>query len=133
MSATAWAEAAMGGVLLIDNDEDLLEALSDWVKVISGKPCLALRGLAELMRVGPRALEHDLALVDINLDPGAPTGMDVCAWLRGHRFRGRIVFLTGHGQGDPIVQRACRLGRAEVLRKPIEINRLAELINAEAA
>jgi FixJ family two-component response regulator len=123
----------MGGVLLIDNDQDLLEALSDLIAVVSRQPCLALRSLAELLDVGAQALDCELAIVDINLGAGAPSGVDVYGWLRSQRFRGRIVFLTGHAHAHPLVQRACRLGHAQVLRKPIELNELSALILGQAA
>jgi CheY-like chemotaxis protein len=122
----------MSGVLLVDDDPDLLDAIGEWVKVVKGKPCLAVRGLAELTRVGPRALECELAIVDINLGASAPTGIEVCAWLRAQRFAGRIVFLTGHGQADPLVQRACRLYKVPVLRKPIDSSDLGALVDGDS-
>jgi FixJ family two-component response regulator len=123
----------MGAVLLIDNDQDLLEALGDLIALVSGQPCLALRSLGELVDAATRALECELAIVDINLDPGAPSGIDVYAWLRSQRFSGRIVFLTGHAQGHPLVQRACQLGHARVFRKPIELVELNALIRGVPA
>jgi len=119
----------MGGVLVIDDDEDLLGALSDLIAALSQRPCLTMRSLAELVSAAPSALECDLAVVDINLGSGEPTGIDVYEWLRARGFRGRIVFLTGHAFSHPLVQRACALGHARVLRKPIGVVELRALLD----
>jgi DNA-binding NarL/FixJ family response regulator len=123
----------MEGVLLVDNDPDVLESLRDLITFLGGGPCIALSGMAELERVGARALACELAILDINLGPGMPTGIDICTCLRAHQFPGRIVFLTGHGQGDPLVQRACQLRHARVLRKPIGLAELSALLKGEAS
>src|SRR6266498_266894 len=47
--ARGGAEAGMGGVLVIDDDEDLLGALSDLIAALSQRPCLTMRSLAELV------------------------------------------------------------------------------------
>jgi DNA-binding NarL/FixJ family response regulator len=122
----------MGSVLLVDNDPDVLEAVGDLVTLISREPCVAVRSLAELMRVAARALACELAIVDLNLGPGAPSGVEVLAWLRAQRFAGRVVFLTGHPYDNPLVQHAGRLGQAQVLRKPIELEALSALIRDPA-
>ncbi len=122
----------MGGVLLIDDDEDLLDALSDLIAAVGGGPVLALGSLDELVAAAPRALGCALAIVDINLGPGAPSGIDVYEWLLAHSFAGRIAFLTGHARNHPLVKRACRIGGAEVHQKPIELPELIELLGVAA-
>jgi DNA-binding response OmpR family regulator len=121
----------MGAVLLVENDEELLEMLGDLIPAVCGAPCIALRSMAELLRVDERALACELAMLDINLDPGEPTGLDIYAWLRARGFAGRIVFLTGHGQDNELVRRACQLGHARVYRKPLGLAELRALIRNE--
>ena len=74
------------------------------------------------------ALGCALAIIDVNLGPGAPNGVDAHAWLRGERFKGRTVFLTGHASTDPGVVAALRLGDAEVITKPIDLEGLGALV-----
>src|SRR5579862_5380074 len=52
------------------------------------------------------ALGSRLAILDVNLGPGCPSGLDAHSWLAAEHFSGRIVFLTGHAQSYPLVERA---------------------------
>jgi DNA-binding response OmpR family regulator len=118
----------LAGVLFIENDDELLDIVGKLIPVVSGTPCLALRSFHALMDHAERALACELAILDINLDPGEPSGIDVYDWLREHGFAGRIVFLTGHAQDNPLVRRACQLGHARVYRKPLGLDELRALI-----
>jgi FixJ family two-component response regulator len=123
----------MGGVFLIDDDEDLLGALGDLIALISHRPCLTVGSLADLIAVAARALECELGIVDVNLGVDEPSGLDVYDWLRAQRFAGRIVFLSGHAPAHPLVQKACRLGHAQVFRKPIDVSCLRAVIEGQPA
>jgi FixJ family two-component response regulator len=120
------------GVLLLDDDDDLREALSDLVPLLTGQRCLALASLAELIARRDEALGCTLAILDINLGPGQPSGLDAYAWLIDERFGGRIAFLTGHARSHPLVARAATLGGARVYQKPIDLQELRELLGAPA-
>jgi len=76
-------------------------------------------------------LRCDLALIDINLGAGQPSGVEVYRWLRARGFGGRIFFLTGHAMNSPFVAEAVRLGDAQVLSKPIRPDRLIRLLRGE--
>ena len=54
------------GVLLLDDDEDLLEIMGELLRMISGRPTLALRTVAELKARQDEALQRNLAI------PGVP-------------------------------------------------------------
>jgi FixJ family two-component response regulator len=84
-------------------------------------------GLGELR--GQKAVleQCETVILDINLGPGEPSGLDVYRWLREQGFAGRIVFLTGHAADHPLVSQAYRLG-AHVLQKPARIQRLLAAI-----
>jgi FixJ family two-component response regulator len=124
-----------GGVVLLDDDEDLLEALSDLIRALGGPPCLTLRSVSELAQHRDVALRCDLAILDINLGPDQPSGLDAYGWLLAERFSGRVAFLTGHAQAHPLVERARKYERTHVLRKPLDVPQLRSLlaVSAEAA
>jgi FixJ family two-component response regulator len=117
-----------GAVLFLDDDPDLRETIIDLVQAIFDRECLGLPGYRDLVALGDRALGCSLAILDINLGPEVPSGIDAYDWLREHRFHGRIVFLTGHAGTHPLVVEASRIGDARVLTKPISFDRLKSVI-----
>jgi FixJ family two-component response regulator len=118
-----------GGVVLLDDDEDLLAALSDLIRALGGRRCLTLRSVSDLAKQREAALGCELAILDINLGPGEPSGLDAYGWLLAERFAGRVVFLTGHAQKHPLVERAGAFGGARVLRKPLDVVELRSLLD----
>ena len=104
-------------IVVLDDDQDLRESVSD-VFAVLGRSCLALPSLAAMCDCDREVLACDLAILDVNLGDGVPSGVDAYAWLRERSFGGRIVFLTGHARSHPLVARASTLG-AQVLQKPI--------------
>jgi DNA-binding response OmpR family regulator len=104
---------------LLDDDADLLESLAELLQDHDCR-CLVARSLAELKALGPSVLAADVAVLDINLGSGEPTGIDAYDWLMSQSFAGRLLFLTGHAHAHPLVARAEHLQRATVLDKPID-------------
>ena len=94
---------AKGGVLLLDDDDDLLATLSELVRLLTNGPCLAVSSLSALIARRDEALACTRAILDINLGPGQPSGLDAYAWLKRERFAGSIVFLTGQARSHPLV------------------------------
>jgi ActR/RegA family two-component response regulator len=117
-----------GGVFLLEDDESLRELLSDAISRLTGRRCLSLATLSDLRRDRDQVLACSLGILDVNLGPNQPSGLDAFAWLRAERFAGRLAFLTGHAVTHPLVQRAAQMGRAQVLRKPLDAATLATLL-----
>jgi hypothetical protein len=87
-----------------------------------------VRSVAELVTIADRVLDCELAILDINLGRGAPTGVDAWLWLKNNRFSGRIVFLTGHAAALSLVDDARKEG-VPVLTKPIRLEQLRALLD----
>jgi FixJ family two-component response regulator len=115
-------------VLFVDDDDDLRETFTDLVRTVFERECFGCGSHAELVALGERALTCGVAILDINLGPDVPSGLDAYVWLRGRGFTGRIVFLTGHASSHPLVVEATRLGDAEVVAKPISSGVLRTLL-----
>src|SRR5262245_36734095 len=98
-------------VLLVDDDENLLSSVSDFLELVAGVQCLKLSGMNDLIKHEAEACKREvvLAIVDINLGAGRPSGIDVHRWLREHSFPGTIAFLTGHATDHPLVGEATRI------------------------
>jgi DNA-binding NtrC family response regulator len=119
-------------VLLLDDDPDLLDVLGSVIGEVCHRPCLAAESYEDMVRLGDRALSCDVAILDVNLGPGQPSGIDAYEWLQGQGFRGRIAFLTGHAQTHPAVERACQVQAATVYQKPISIRTLRSILDEAA-
>jgi FixJ family two-component response regulator len=120
-------------VLLLDDDDDLLDALSDLVRLLVGARCLAVHSFGELVAQREPALACERAVLDINLGPAQPSGLDAYAWLKDQGFAGSVAFLTGHARSHPLVARACALGGVTVHQKPIGVDELRQMLTAPAA
>jgi DNA-binding NtrC family response regulator len=118
--------------LIVDDDPDLGGALGDWVEDASGKPCLVVQSLEQLQRDAQTVLGCGLAIVDINLGVNQPSGLDVAVWLRTIGFPGELLFLTGHAKEHPLVRRAAQEDGILILEKPMDMDRLAAIISANA-
>jgi DNA-binding response OmpR family regulator len=118
-----------GTVLLVEDDADQLEVLAMVLAEFTHRECLRARCYDELVALGSAALACELALVDVNLGPGRPSGLDAYRWLREHRFAGRICFLTGHARSYPLVAQVLAMGDAQLLEKPIEVDELCALVD----
>lgn len=122
-----------GAVLLLDDNPDLLDVLECTVVEVCARGCVAAKSLDEFRALGDRALDCDVAILDVNLGPDQPNGIDAYEWLRSHGFHGRIAFLTGHARTHPAVERACRVEAAHVYQKPISLDQLRSIVGGAPA
>jgi FixJ family two-component response regulator len=116
-------------VFLLDDDEDLRESLGDLIATVDGG-CVKAGSVREMQSHAGEVLNCSLALLDINLGEGHPSGLDACAWLHANAFPGRIAFLTGHGHAHPLVRQAEALGGVDVFSKPLEVPVLMKLLHS---
>jgi two-component system nitrogen regulation response regulator NtrX len=114
-------------ILIVEDDHDLRELLSELFRQEGVDERVVCASLADVREVAPRALACELALLDVNLGEGEPSGVDVCMWLRTHGYRGPIVFLTGHASSDPRVVAASRQPNTRIMVKPVSIDLLTAL------
>jgi FixJ family two-component response regulator len=118
-------------VLIVDDDEDLRETLGDVLASLD--TCSVKAGsLRDVERRSVELSKCFLALLDINLGPNQPSGLDVCAWLIAHGFAGHIVFMTGHAAGYPLVNDARSMRGVAILQKPIDLGIIEGMIEGHA-
>jgi DNA-binding NtrC family response regulator len=115
-------------VLLVDDDEDLRAAMQEVLHDFGVRRLVEAGSLRDVEEHREEALACELALVDINLGYGQPTGVDVFEWFEREGFAGRVVFLTGHGSRDPRVQQAAGLTGSQIVSKPLSTADLASVI-----
>ncbi|REG29878.1 response regulator receiver domain-containing protein [Archangium gephyra] len=115
-------------VLVLEDDTDLRTILCELLSLSGAEACVGAGSLAEVQRKGAEALGCGLALLDINLGAGVPSGLDAYRWLKENGFSGRTVFLTGHARSHPLVREALELTNVQVVSKPIESKVLLSLV-----
>ncbi|HMF03126.1 MAG TPA: response regulator [Terriglobia bacterium] len=99
-------ESERVSILVLDDDESLREILGICLEA-SGR-CIVqpMASFQELERCFHDFGNVIAAVLDINLGPGDPTGIDAYHWLRSRGFSGRVIFLTGHATSHPLVREA---------------------------
>jgi CheY-like chemotaxis protein len=108
-------------VLFLDDDSDLREIVTELTGSL-GIECDAVASVAEMQSAaGLLEGKFYLAILDINLGDGRPSGIDAYRWLRAQGFVGRVAFLTGHARSHPLVAEALRAGDVTVYDKPITV------------
>jgi two-component system nitrogen regulation response regulator NtrX len=127
VEAVADKIAVLDSVLIIDDDEDLRASVSDVLAAAGVTRRVLASSLAELQQQAAVALSCGLAILDVNLGEGQPTGVDVSSWLRQHGFAGAIVFLTGHAATDPRVIAAAAVPNTRIVAKPFSFAGLVAL------
>jgi DNA-binding NtrC family response regulator len=115
-------------VFLLDDDADLRESVVEILRVMTGADCVSAASVAQMMEQHEAVLCCTLAILDVNLGAGRPSGLDAFHWLRARSFSGTIAFLTGHARHHPLVADAYQIGETKVLEKPIDFDRLAAMI-----
>jgi DNA-binding response OmpR family regulator len=118
----------LDSVLIVDDDEDLRDSVSDVLAAAGVRRRVLAASLAEVQRDPAPALASKLAILDVNLGEGQPTGVDVSRWLRERGFAGAIVFLTGHAATDPRVIAAAAVPNTRIVAKPFSFAGLVDLV-----
>ena len=119
-------KVATAEVVVVDDDLDMLESMRDLLT--RRAVCVVAASYDALLDLGEQALSCRAAIVDINLGPGRPSGIDVYRWLRERNFRGRVAFLTGHAQHHPLVEEASRLHNVLIIEKPATAEALLRFV-----
>lgn len=119
-------------VLIVDDDYDLRTTLGDAMQLMCDVECITVPDVPSMIALGDRTLGCSLALIDVNLGPGQPSGLDAYRWLVERGFAGRIVFLTGHARVHTEIQETVRDGKAEVVQKPASLKRLCGMLEGAA-
>ena len=123
--------AQTGTLLLLEDNEMSRSALALFL-TSRGYRVLVAASCADALRL---AREHhgpiDVVLADLQLDDGA--GEQIVLQLRPLHPRAAAVFMSGRDPHDPRVRRALAAVDAAFLRKPFELDHLADVLGALVA
>jgi DNA-binding NtrC family response regulator len=121
-------QQVLDAVLFVDDDDDLRAVMLVALSGFGVRHVVTAASLQEIRDRREEVLRCQLAILDINLGNGQPTGVQVHDWLRREGFTNRTIFLTGHGSSDPRVRAAASVAGPEIISKPISIAALRELV-----
>jgi DNA-binding response OmpR family regulator len=117
-------------ILVLDDNQDLRGIMCELFDSYGGR-CTGVGSVDEMKTLAVDGrLAFDVAILDVNLGPGRPSGLDAYRWLRDQSFPGQILLLTGHAYSFPGVAEAHALG-VRVLQKPVSIEELVGLLGEE--
>ena len=112
----AGKEGAMiqGTILLVDDDQPLLESMTDWLRD-QGLTVDTSDGYANALEQ-LRQKTYDMLLVDVRLQDG--DGFDLLEQVKRNYPDTNVVLMTGYGSADSAVE-ALHAGAADYLTKPL--------------
>ena len=122
----------MRRVLFVDDSSDLREVMELMFQSL-GIECVCVPSMSAVLERVSQVLRTDLAILDVNLGLGEPSGIEVYRWLRGQNYRGKIVFLSGHTRTDPQVVQATKIPGVDFFQKPLGFSQIEALILGKAA
>ena len=103
-----------GTLLLVDDDQQLLESMADWLRS-QGLVVDTARGCAEALEI-LRQKQYELLLVDVRLQDG--DGFDLLEQVKRNHPESQVILMTGYGDADAAVE-ALHAGAADYLTKPL--------------
>ena len=118
----------MKTVLFVDDSRDICEVIETMCQSLPEVECVCVSSFSAVQQRAAQALRTSLAILDVNLGPGEPSGVEIYRWLKAKNYRGKIVFLSGHARMDPQVEEAARISGVDFFEKPLAFGQIETLI-----
>ena len=110
-------------VLLVDDEQDFLDTLSDRLELRGLKVSAVTSGEQAITQA--KLQDYDAIVVDLSM-PGID-GLETLKRIKADNPNAEIIMLTGHGSVQNGVE-AMKLGAGDFLQKPVELSELMEKI-----
>lgn len=110
-------------VLLVDDEEDFLETLSNRLELRGLKVSAVTSGEQAISEA--KQQEYDAIVVDLSM-PGID-GLETLKRIKADNPNAEIIMLTGHASVQSGVE-AMKLGAGDFLQKPVELSELMDKI-----
>jgi len=111
-------------VLLVDDEKDFIEGLSERLKVRGVEVSCSTTGKDAIDLVHDE--EFDVVVLDLNMPE--MDGLEVLKKLKEESPETEIIMLSGHGTVKTSTE-AIKLGAEDFLEKPLDMNKLLEKIS----
>ena len=110
-------------VLLVDDEQDFLDTLSDRLELRGLKVSAVTSGEQAIAEA--KAQDYDAIIVDLSM-PGID-GLETLKRIKADNPNAEIIMLTGHASIQSGVE-AMKLGAGDFLQKPVELSELMSKI-----
>lgn len=112
-------------VLVVDNEPDMLETLSDILSSIGYNPTVVsdARKAIELVE----EVHFDVVLLDIGMPE--MNGVEAYYRIKEKKADIRVVMMTGYGAEHPLVKQVANQGVGALLHKPFNMSELMDSID----
>jgi DNA-binding NtrC family response regulator len=111
-------------ILVVDDEEDFLESLSERLELRDVKPAIASSGDEALAKMAEE--EPEVMVLDLKM-PGMD-GIEVLKKVKKAYPTTQVVILTGHGT-EEARKKAEKIGAFAYLEKPVEMDTLMATLN----
>jgi len=113
----------MATIMVVDDEPIVRKLLSQF---------LTLRGYrVQAAKDGPEALtllkEEKPQLIILDLYMPGMNGVDVLRQLRGNDYKGSVIALSA-SQDEQLLQQMLELGSVDIMGKPVDLDRLAMMV-----
>jgi two-component system response regulator HydG len=113
----------MAKILIVDDDEDLLQLMGEYLKLTGLEPDLAIS--AEQARDHLKRSKYDMVVSDFNM-PGE-SGLDLLSYISSTYPQTPFVLMTGCAD-QRIKRESMRMGASAYIQKPFYLNELGQTI-----
>lgn len=122
----------MRNVLFVDDNSDLCMVIELLCQSLPEVECICAASMSAVLERAAQVLHTGLAILDVNLGPGEPNGVEIYRWLKGQNYHGKIVFLSGHCSTDRLCEEATGISGVDFFQKPLEFGQIEALILGSA-
>ncbi|HEY7119094.1 MAG TPA: response regulator [Tepidisphaeraceae bacterium] len=130
VSQSGKAQVAKPRVLVVDDEAELIEVITDTVGKKMGCKLIAARSVAAAKKVLESQQRIDLLLTDVNLPDG--DGMSLLGVLHLHQPQAQAIVMTGQASMSEAIE-AMREGASDFVPKPFSTSELADRVKRALA
>jgi len=114
--------------LFVDDEEELVSAVVERLRIRDIDAHGAVGGSEALRKLE----EEDFDVVVLDVRMPETSGLEVLRQLLRAKPSPEVILLSGHGSGED-AEEGMRLGAFDYLQKPVDIDRLVEVLRKAAA
>ena len=119
--------AQLKNILLVDDDDDLREALAEQL-ILLDEFDVAEAANGQEAQVHAKGADYDLIMLDVGLPD--TDGRELCKWMRKHGVKSPIIMLTGHDTDSDTIL-GLDSGANDYVTKPFKFPVLLARIRAQ--